>query len=169
VLASAAFVEAALAFSNAARGHSTTFALYSKYEATTSGRDIAFVFALDRGAVLQLLERDLAHAHVDVAAVESYRAVFSAYLFARFFVSNDGVACRHPDQLGRFFWDAATGRVLAVTRYHCASELKQLTIRSLVTHDMPSSHELVGDLQHRRALVRSFFSGDDVEAHIALA
>jgi hydrogenase/urease accessory protein HupE len=30
------------------------------------------------------------------------------------------------------------------------------------------SHELVGDLQYRRALSRSFFSGDDVEARIAL-
>lgn len=169
MLASAAFVAAAFAFSAPALGHSTTFAMYSKYEATAVGRDIAFVFALDRGAVAQLLERDIAHAPVELRAIEGYRAGFSQYLFQRFFVSNDGVACSHPDQLGRFFWDEPTGRVLAVTKYRCASELRQLTIRSLLTHDMPSSHELVGDLQYRRALVRSFFSGDDVEAHIALA
>jgi hydrogenase/urease accessory protein HupE len=30
------------------------------------------------------------------------------------------------------------------------------------------SHELVGDLKYRRALVRSFFAGDDVEARISL-
>jgi hydrogenase/urease accessory protein HupE len=169
ILASAAFVATALALPASARAHSTTFAMYSKYEATTSGRDIAFVFALDRVAVSQLLEREAAHTHVDLRAIESYRGYFSQYLFQRFFVSNDGVACSHPDQLGRFFWDEPTGRVLAVTSYRCAADLQQLTIRSLVTHDMPSSHELVGDLQYQRALVRSFFSGDDIEAQIALA
>ena len=169
MLASAAFVATALALPASARAHSTTFAMYSKYEATTSGRDIAFVFALDRVAVSQLLEREAAHTHVDLRAIESYRGYFSQYLFQRFFVSNDGVACSHPDQLGRFFWDEPTGRVLAVTSYRCAADLQQLTIRSLVTHDMPSSHELVGDLQYQRALVRSFFSGDDIEAQIALA
>ena len=168
MLASAAFLAAALALPASARAHSTTFAKYSKYEATTSGRDVAFVFALDRAAVLQLLEREAAHTPVEPRAIEGYRAYFSAYLFQRFFVSNDGVACSHPDQLGRFFWDEPTGRVLAVTKYRCVSELDQLTIQSLVTHDMPMSHELVGDLQYGRALSRSFFSGDDVEAHIAL-
>jgi len=168
LFAGAALVAVALACPAPARAHSTTFAMYSKYEATTIGRNVGFVFALDRGAVLQLLERDVAHRAVDPRALEGYRAYFSKYLFERFFVSNDSVACSHPDQLGRFFWDEPTGRVLAVTKYRCASELDQLTIRSLVTHDMPSSHELVGDLQYRRALVRSFFAGDDVEAHIAV-
>ena len=142
--------------------------MYSKYEATAIGRNIAFVFALDRGAVLQLLEREVAHAKVDPRAIETYRAYFSDYLFRRFSVGNDGVACSHPAELGRFFWDEPTGRVLAVTKYRCAAELDELTIRSLVTHDLPIPHELVGDLQYRHALVRSFFSGDDVEAQIAL-
>jgi hydrogenase/urease accessory protein HupE len=163
-----AFLAAALALPDAARAHSTTFAMYSKYEATTSGRDLAFVFALDRGAVLQLLEREVTHAAVDPRALERHRAWFSDYLFRRFFVSNDAVACVHPAELGRFFWDEPTGRVVAVTQYRCAAELRELTIRSLITHDLPASHELVGDLQHGRALVRSFFAGDDVEAHLAL-
>ncbi len=77
--------------------------------------------------------------------------------------------CQHPDALGRFFWDDATSRVVAVTKFACATELGDLQIRSLVTHDMPISHELVGDLQHGGALVRHFFRGDDVEAHIDLA
>jgi hypothetical protein len=34
---------------------------------------------------------------------------------------------------------------------------------------MPFPHELVGDLQHGGVLVRHFFAGDDVEAHIDLA
>jgi hypothetical protein len=154
----------------AARAHSTTFAVYSKYEATTSGRSVAFVFALDRAAVLALLERDDGHAKVAPEAIADHRAFFSRYLFQRFTVSNGGVPCTHPDQLGRFFWDAPTGRVLAVTRFDCASDLGELTIRSLVTRDMPISHELVGDLQHGRSLERSFFYGDDnVEARINLA
>jgi hypothetical protein len=154
----------------AARAHSTTFAVYSKYEATTSGRSVAFVFALDRVAVLALLERDVAHAKVAPEAVVEYRPFFSQYLFQRFSVSNGGAPCAHPDQLGRFFWDQPTGRVLAVTRFTCAADLSQLTIRSLVTHDMPISHELVGDLQHGQSLERSFFYGDDhVEARIDLA
>jgi hydrogenase/urease accessory protein HupE len=163
-----ALIALALALPSVGRTHSTTFAMYSKYEATTSGNDIAFVFALDRGAVLQLLERDVVHGKVDPRGIEAHRAYFSEYLFQRFFVANDGAACSHPGQLGRFFWDEPTGRVLAVTRYHCASELAELTIRSLVTHDLPISHELVGDLKYRRALVRSFFAGDDVEARISL-
>ena len=63
------------------------------------------MFALDRGAVLQLLERDVVHGRVDPHVIEDYRAYFSEYLFQRFSVSNDGVACSHPAQLGRFFWD----------------------------------------------------------------
>ena len=163
-----ALCAATLAAPAMARAHATTFAMYSKYEATVVGNDIAFVFALDKGAVLQLVEHDAAGA-VDASGLDRYRSQFSRYLFARFFVSNDGVACTHPAELGRFFFDETTGRVLAVTRFHCAAAPATLTIRSLVTHDLPLPHELVGDLQYRHALVRSFFSGDDVEARIALA
>jgi hydrogenase/urease accessory protein HupE len=166
----------ALAFAGAMPGrafaHSTTYAVYSKYEATTSGQAVAFVFALDKASVLQLLERDAPHApnvKVEPAAIADYRAFFSKYLFERFFVSNGGDACAHPAELGRFFWDEATSRVVAVTKYECKSALTELTIRSLVTHDMPTSHELVGDLQHGHALVRSFFFGDNVEDRISIA
>jgi hypothetical protein len=152
-----------------ARAHSPTFAVYSKYEATTSGRSIAFVFALDKVAVSSLLERDAAHRKVELAEISQYGAFFSQYLFDRFSVSNGGAVCQHPDALGRFFWDDATNRVVAVTKFVCATELGDLRIRSLVTHDLPISHELVGDLQHGVALVRHFFRGDDVEARIDLA
>jgi len=151
-----------------ARAHAPTFAVYSKYEATTSGRNVVFVFAFDKAPVLSLLERDAAHGKVDLADVGQYGSFFSKYLFDRFFVANDGVLCTHPHELGRFFWDENTHDVLAVTKFVCGSELTELTIRSLVTHDMPMSHELVGDLQHGSALVRHFFSGDDIEAQIAL-
>ena len=156
-------------WSNVARAHSPTFAVYSKYEGTTSGRSIAFVFALDKVAVLSLLERDAAHHKVEVAEISQYGAFFSQYVFDRFSVSNGGAMCEHPDALGRFFWDDATNRVVAVTKFVCATELGDLRIRSLVTHDMPISHELVGDLQHGGALVRHFFRGDDVEAHVDVA
>jgi hydrogenase/urease accessory protein HupE len=152
-----------------ARAHSPTFAVYSKYEGTTSGRSIAFVFALDRAALLSLLERDAAHHQVELAEISQYGAFFSRYLFDRFSVSNGGAVCQHPDALGRFFWDDATNRVVAVTKFVCATELGDVRIRSLVTHDMPIPHELVGDLQHGGALVRHFFRGDDVEAHIEFA
>jgi hydrogenase/urease accessory protein HupE len=156
-------------WASVARAHSPTFAVYSKYEGTTSGRSIAFVFAFDKAAVSSLLERDAAHREVGLADISQYSAFFSQYLFDRFSVSNDGAACQHPDGLGRFFWDGATSRVVAVTKFVCAADLGELRIRSLVTHDMPISHELVGDLQHGGALVRHFFRGDDVEAHIDLA
>ena len=58
----------AMAVPAAAHAHSTTFAVYSKYEATTAGRSIGFVFALDKAAVLGLLERDAAHAKVSPEA-----------------------------------------------------------------------------------------------------
>jgi len=152
----------------AARAHSTTFAVYSKYEATTSGRNVVFVFALDKASVLALLERDV-QAKVAPEAIADHRAFFSKFLFERFQVSNEGAACTHPAQLGRFFWDEPTGRVLAVTKFECPSDLSTLTIRSLLTHDMPISHELVGDLKHGQALERSFFYGDDnIEAKLVL-
>jgi hydrogenase/urease accessory protein HupE len=152
-----------------ARAHSPTNAVYSKYEGTTSGRAVAFVFALDKVAVLALLERDAAHRKVEPGEIVQYGDFFSKYLFDRFSVTNGSDACRHPDALGRFFWDDRTNRVLAVTKFECPSDLSVLTIRSLVTHDMPISHELVGDLQHGGALVRHFFRGDDTEARIDIA
>jgi hydrogenase/urease accessory protein HupE len=152
-----------------ARAHSPTNAVYSKYEGTTSGKAVAFVFALDKAAVQSLLERDAAHRKVEPEEIVQYGDFFSKYLFDRFSVTNGSDACRHPDALGRFFWDDRTNRVLAVTKFECISDLGVLTIRSLVTHDMPISHELVGDLQHGGALVRHFFRGDDTEARIDLA
>ncbi len=149
--------------------HSPSFAVYSKYEATTSERSVAFVFALDKAATLSLLERDAAHRKLDVEEIPQFAPFFSKYLFDRFSVANAGVACKHPDDLGRFFWDGHTNRVVAVTKFVCDGALTDLTIHSLVTHDMPTSHELVGDLQHGGALVRHFFRGDDVEAHIVLS
>jgi len=163
-----AIVLVASLWAGVAGAHSPTFAVYSKYEGTTSERSVAFVFALDRAAVTSLLERDAAHHPVQLGEIAEYGAFFSQYLFERFSVSNDGAPCRHPDALGRFFWDDATNRVVAVTKFVCEAELGELRIRSLVTHDMPVSHELVGDLQHGGALVRHFFRGDDVEACIDL-
>jgi hypothetical protein len=152
-----------------ARAHSTTYAVYSKYEATTAGRSIGFVFALDKAAVLALLEREAARAKVPLENVPQYRAFFSQYLFQRFAVSNDGVACTHPPELGRFFWDEPTLQMVAVTKFTCSSDLSRLTIRSLVTHDLPIPHEMVGDLQHGGTLERSFFHGDTTEVQIDLA
>ncbi|HEX3696862.1 MAG TPA: HupE/UreJ family protein [Polyangia bacterium] len=157
-----------MAFAPHAAAHAPTFAVYSKYEATVSGRRIAFVFALDRPSVLQLIQRDVTHAPVDVATVSQHRAFFSQFLFARFSVSNDGAPCAHPPELGRFFWDEPTKRVVAVTSFVCPGVLNQLTIRSTVTHDMPTAHELVGDLLYDGAQARSTFANDDVEAHLSL-
>jgi hypothetical protein len=151
-----------------ARAHAPTFAVYSKYEATTSGKSVVFVFAFDKMPILSLLEREVTHGKVEVGDVGKYGSFFSKYLFDRFYVANDGEACTHSRELGRFFWDESTHNVLAVTKFACVSELSALTIRSLVTHDMPVSHELVGDLQHGEVLVRHFFVGDDVEAHVTL-
>ncbi len=152
-----------------ARAHAPTFAVYSKYEATTSGKSVVFVFAFDKMPVLSLLEREVAHGKVELGDVGQFGSFFSKYLFDRFYVANEGEACSHPRELGRFFWDESTHNVLAVTKFACVSELSELTIRSLVTHDMPVSHELVGDLQHGNVLVRQFFVGDDIEGHIAIA
>jgi hydrogenase/urease accessory protein HupE len=161
-------VACAIAPRGVAQAHSPTNAVYSKYEATTSGSSVVFVFALDKNAILQLIERDVTHYSVEAKTLESHRAFFSQWLFARFFVSNNGVACSHPAELARFFFDDTTSRVLAVTRFVCSGELSELTIRSLISHDTPTSHELVGDLKYHRALERSFFVGDQVEAHISL-
>ena len=156
------------AFPSRARAHSTTFAVYSKYEATTSGKTIAFVFAFDKNAVLQLLERDAAHAKVEPGDAVNYLTFFSSYLFARFTVSADGASCAHPNDVSRFFWDEHTSRILAVTKFTCADAPRALTIHSVVTHDMPIAHELVGDLQYGETLVRSFFFDDNTDAQIAL-
>lgn len=142
--------------------------MYSKYEATTSGNRVAFVFALDKMTTLALLDRDAGRGSVEPADVAQARAFFSKYLFDRFFVSNAGAPCTHPDELAQFFWDEQTLHVLAVTTFACSAPLTSLTIRSLVTHDMPYAHELVGDLRHGAVIVRHYFVGDDVEAHIDL-
>jgi hydrogenase/urease accessory protein HupE len=152
----------------AARAHSPVFTVYSKYEATAYGRSVAFVFALDKTAVVQLVERDL-HEKVGFAELETRRAFFADYLFARFTVSNAGQPCAHSGQLSRFGFDPSTQRVLAVTKFTCPSDLSDLAVRSQVTHDMPTSHTLVGDLQFGRVFDREFFVGDDVEARIPLA
>jgi hydrogenase/urease accessory protein HupE len=162
----------ALIWPRLAEAHAPSFAVYSKYEATTSARDVAFVFALDTPSVLSLLEQDALprdeRRKLDLASLPQYRSFFSSYLFSRFSVANDGAACGHPDELGRFFWDERTTHVLAVTKFTCAAALGELTIRSLVTHDMPVPHELVGDLQHGETLVRRFFLGDEVETTISI-
>jgi hydrogenase/urease accessory protein HupE len=150
-----------------AGAHETTFAVYSKYEATTNGNRIAFVFALDKTTTLALLSRDAGRGRDEPPEnLAPYRAFFTSYLFSRFSVANAGVPCTHPDELGQFFFDEKTVHVLAVTTFTCSAPLSNLTIRSLVTHDMPAAHELVGDLQHGAVIVRRFFVGDDVEAHI---
>src|SRR5258708_6269808 len=88
-------------FSRAAPAHAPTFAVYSKYEATTSGRAIAFVLALDKAAVLRLFERDVTGgAPIEPGALEQYKTFFSTYVFERLSIVNDGVTCSHPDQLG---------------------------------------------------------------------
>ena len=153
---------------SSARAHSTTYSAYSKYEATTSGKAVAFVFAFDREAVLQLLERDVTHAEVDKTQVSKYRSYFSSFLFAHVVVKNNGKVCAHPAELGKFFWDEATKRVVAVTRFECPDELANLTIRADVAHEMPLAHELVGDLQHEGELIRNFFYEDKLEARFAL-
>jgi hypothetical protein len=158
-----------LAWPGAARAHAPTFAVYSKVEATTSGDRVAFVFGLDKLPMTMLLEREAAEGgKLDLADVGQYRAFFSKYLFDRFTVANAGAPCTHPGELARFFWDAKLNYVVAVTTFTCGAPLTNLTIRSLVTHDIPYPHELVADLQHGAVIVRRFFLADDVEATIDL-
>jgi hydrogenase/urease accessory protein HupE len=157
---------AAALWPSTASAHSPTFNVYSKYEATTLGNRVAFVFALDKMAVLALIQRDVTHDKVEPADVPQYRDFLTKFVFDRFTVSNAGVACSHPDHFEPFYLDEHIGHLVAVTSFTCPSALTDLTIHSVVTHDMPYSHELVGDLQVGATLVRHFFLGDDVEARI---
>jgi hypothetical protein len=152
----------------AADAHAPTFAVYSKVEGTTSGNRIAFVFAFDRMPLRALLERDAAQGKVEPADVGQYRAFLTKYLFDRFSVANAGTPCSHPAELSRLSWDETILHVIAVTTFTCDAPLTKLDIRSLVTHDMPYSHELVSDLKHGDVIVRHFYAGDDTEAHIDL-
>ena len=151
-----------------ATAHAPESSLYSKYEATTSGDTIAFVFAFPTRAILPLVST-LADRTVERSDLPSYREPFSRYLFARFSVANDGEPCEHPPEVTQLFWDAPSDRALAVTAFVCHAKLAHLTIRSRVTHDMPVAHELVGDLRHGRALARSFFAAEDAEAEVDLS
>jgi hypothetical protein len=151
-----------------AAAHAPVSNLYSRYEATTSGDTIAFVFAFPTRAILPLVST-LADKTVDRDDLASYRGPFSQYLFDRFSVSNDGQPCDHPPEVTQFFWDSPSNHALAVTKFVCRSKLAHLTIRSRATHDMPVAHELVGDLRHGRALARSFFSAEDAEVSIDLS
>jgi hypothetical protein len=141
-----------------ARAHSTSFAVFSKYEATIADQNIAFVFALDKAAALKLMQQ-LTGAEIPVEKLDKYGDVFGKYLFQKFWVANNGVGCSHPAKLSHFGWDRDTKRVVAVTKFTCSSAFRDLTIHSLVTHDMPIPHELVGDLLYGKKLVRSFFNG----------
>lgn len=152
--------------------HSPTLSVYSKYEASTYERSVAVVFALDKASLLQLLDERAPHpagVKVEPQDIPAQLPFFSDYVFARFTVSNDGAACAHPDRLGRFFWDEATGRVLAVTKFTCATDLHELAIHAAVTHDMPTSHELVGDFTYNGANVRDYFANDDLDTTIDLS
>jgi hydrogenase/urease accessory protein HupE len=151
-----------------ALAHGPQSSVYSKYEATTSGRTIAVVFAFDTPAMLRELQRE-APVRVDRSNLNAYGDSFARYLFSHFTISNDGQPCEHPPALGTFFWDVASDHVIAVTKFECGSPLDDLVIRSVVTRDMPLRHDMVGDLRHGRALVRHFFSSTDVEAHVALS
>ena len=162
-------VMSSLAWPSTATAHDVTFALYSKYEATTLGKEIAFVFALEKRSTLQLLELSLETAPIDKHELANHSEFFSQYLFDRLTVTNAGEPCVHPPALFHFAWDEATSRVLAVTKFSCENELTDLTIGSLVTHDMPSSHATMGDLLHGLALVRHAFMDDDTQTQIALA
>jgi hypothetical protein len=150
-----------------APAHAPESSLYSRYEGTTSGAEIAFVFAFPTRAILPLVST-LANKTVERSDLTSYEELFSRYLFERFSVANDGVPCDHPPALTQFFWDAPSDRALAITKFVCHAKLEHLTIRSRLTHDMPIAHELVGDLRHGRALVRSFFAAEDAVAEVDL-
>ena len=151
-----------------ALAHATQSSVYSKFEATTSDRALAVVFAFDTSAMLRQLEHD-ANARVDRSNLNAYGDLFAKYLFSHFSIANDGQPCEHPPTLAAFFWDPAADHVIAVTKFECASPLDELVIRSVVTRDMPLRHDLVGDLRHGRALVRHFFSMTDLEMHLALS
>ncbi|HEY2514230.1 MAG TPA: HupE/UreJ family protein, partial [Polyangiaceae bacterium] len=150
-----------------ATAHAPESSLYSRYEATTSGDTIAFVFAFPTRAILPLVST-LANKTVERSDLASYREPFSRYLFDRFSVANDGHRCDHPAEVAQFVWDAPSDRALAITEFVCHAKLAHLTIRSRVTHDMPIAHELVGDLRSGSSLERSFFAAEDAEAQVDL-
>ena len=171
VLASWIPAVAVFLLAHASFAHPPKFGVFSKYDAvvSASGRRVAFVFSFDRDALLGLLARLTERERVDPSEIPNLRTAFSGYFFERFSISNDGSPCSHPLELGRFFWDDRIQRALAVTSFSCSAPLRTLGIRSLVTHDMAVSHALIGDLQFRRAFVRSMFVADRTEASIELA
>jgi hypothetical protein len=154
--------------SRPAFAHASQSSVYSKYEATTSGRAIAVVFAFDTAAVLRLLQHDAA-AKVDRTNLGGYGELFARYLFKNFTITNGGQPCEHPPALASFFWDSGADHVIAVTKFTCDAKLDDLVFHSTVTRDMPLEHDLVGDLRHGRALVRHFFSAHDLDARISLS
>jgi hydrogenase/urease accessory protein HupE len=151
-----------------ALAHGPESAAYSKFEATTSDRTIAVVFAFHTPAMLRELQRE-APVRIDRSNLDGFGDSFAPYLFSHFTISNDGQTCQHPPTLGGFFWDATSDHVIAVTKFECDSPLDDLVIRSVVTRDMPLRHDTVGDLRHGRALVRHFFSPSDVEERVQLS
>jgi hydrogenase/urease accessory protein HupE len=152
-----------------ALAHDATFSRYSKYEATTSGREIAFVYALEKKSTIEELVALGADPQLDEESAHTQAEVFGKYFFERVRVSNNGKACTHPPKLFHFGWDESTSRMLAVTKFQCDDELDNLTIASTVTHDMQYSHATMGDLAHGVALVRHAFVDDDLEAQHKLS
>jgi hypothetical protein len=91
-LAAAFAVVLGLCFPRGVRAHAPESSLYSRYEATTSGRTIAFVFAFPTRAILPLVST-LANKTTERSELGTYRELFSDYMFARFSVSNGGEPC----------------------------------------------------------------------------
>jgi hydrogenase/urease accessory protein HupE len=139
---------------------------YSKFEATSSERDIVIVFGLDTGAVLELIERDVTHEKAGTGQIEGHRSWFSRYLFERFWVKNDGLACTAAPELLRFFYDSPTNRVVAATKYACPTDLGDVAFHSTLTPEMPTPHELVGDFQYSKASERRFLSAEETDVHV---
>ena len=90
----AALVALACVLPRAALAHDTQWLTFSKFEATTSDRAIAVVFALNTEAVLRELQ---ATDRVDRSNVDSYGDFFSKYLFSRFTIrTTDNPASTRP-------------------------------------------------------------------------
>jgi hypothetical protein len=155
----------ALLFSATSLAH--PFAV-SEFDAKTDGRALVFSFRFDTTSVVDLVNRARpGAAPVGLEDLTLQREIVERYVNARFSVSNDGAACKN-EGFRRYELDPGKARVLVELRFVCPHDLRTLELKSSLFQDETTPHQIVGNLTHKSALERYFFTGGERVATIKL-
>ncbi len=138
---------------------------------TISPRDneVTLHFKLDSTIIVELLTGEKLAGEAtpeDKASVARRADEFWAYFKSNFHVLEKDRICPFSEKPDSLFYNTSINRTVLTVKAHCDQRIRELQIQSTLFIGVPTTHELIAEIQKKGVLQRYFFDSRTKAARI---